>query len=409
VIATDIVALLKELLRSIGPMDNAPGDDRPLREVVNGLGRSGRDSAAAIEMLERRLAEQVAAVDELKQRLSQSEQLRTKTAALGSQLSALLAALPVVDQRLALAEKQLAQAGPELGGCSRRIATLEGAMAELRPVRAELDACSSRLARAESATAMHTQDLRALAEKSNDVLARLVALRKDTGLPSPEEQATFDDFYLAFENAFRGSEAEISRKQAIYASAVGRAFKDAGCMDWLDLGCGRGEWLNLVASVGGTPTGVDTNPRMVAHCRARGFNAAEGDAVAALRSVAPGTLAGVSAFHLIEHIPAHEQVLLVRHAFASLRPGGCLILETPNPQNVTVGACNFYMDPTHRNPVPPMTAEFLARNAGFASVEVLRLNAFPRYAERDSLTSVADREMCEFFYGPQDYAIVAFK
>lgn len=408
-IETDIVALLKELLWSVQATESAPGDERLLREVVDDLGKSGRDSRIALEMLERRVAEQAAVIDDLNRRVSQSEQLRAKTAALGSQISAVLAAMPVIDQRLANAEKQLVQASPELDGCSQRIAKIEEAMADLRSLRYDLVACGARAGDAESAIATNSRDLRALSERCADLQVRFTALRKEAGLPSPAERAAFHDFYIAFENAFRGSEGAIRAKQEIYVSAVGRAFKDTASSDWLDLGCGRGEWLDLVASIGGVPSGVDTNPRMVAHCRDRGFTVSETDAMAALQAVSPESLAGISAFHLIEHIPPHEQVLLVRQAFIALRPGGCLIVETPNPQNVTVGACNFYMDPTHRNPVPPMTAEFLARNAGFASVEVLRLNAFPRYAERDSLPTVADREMCEFFYGPQDYGIVAFK
>jgi O-antigen chain-terminating methyltransferase len=100
---------------------------------------------------------------------------------------------------------------------------------------------------------------------------------------------------------------------------------------------------------------------------------------------------------------------LINSAWTALAPGGCLLLETPNPQNVSVGACNFYMDVTHRHPIPPMTGEFIARQAGFSAVTVLRLHPSERHAERDSLPTVTEREYCEMFYGPQDYAIIAIK
>ena len=401
-IAADTVALLGELLHELHSQQANPDGSPTLRQSVTALDRTSHGFNATLVAHERRLAE-------LESRLAHAEQLRHKTAEIGSRLSAIIAFLPVVDRKLAALEQQLAHDSASLSTHAQQLAGMSGWAAELKALRQDLATCAGQGDDLTTKLAAQQGVLAQLEAGGRTIADSFSGLRRELGLPNPAEREVFDRFYLAFENAFRGSEADIHRKQSVYASMIGRALERAGTTDWLDLGCGRGEWLQLVASVGGNPTGVDTNPNMIARCRELGLQVLEGDALDALRTRPAESLAGVSAFHLIEHLPVHAQLSLVHLAFAALRPGGCLVFETPNPQNVIVGACNFYMDPTHKNPVTPMTAEFIVRHAGFSSVEVLRLNAFPRYAERDSLPTVTDREMCEFFYGPQDFAIVAYK
>lgn len=266
--------------------------------------------------------------------------------------------------------------------------------------RAELDRLVASQAALQFAQQAHHEGLlRAQAD-----VARLL---RDRGPDRPDE---FASFYLAFENRFRGSPEEIAARLRIYLPDVASAIQRAGSgKPWVDLGCGRGEWLEILRGEGVDARGVDDNVAMLESCRQRNLPVECGDALAFLERQEPESLAGLSAFHLIEHLPYRTMIALFRAAQRALAPGGVLIVETPNPQNVSVGACNFYMDVTHQKPIPPMTAEFIAEHAGFKSVTVVRLHPFPRHAERDQLPTVTDREYCEMFYGPQDYAIVAIK
>ena len=379
---------------------------------------------------------------EEKLRRDQGRQLQAQSAATGGLARQLAAVALQLDRSQAEAARQVAAARHEAGqqaqvlaAATERLAALQreadqraqaqsGATAELVQQLAafrseteqragqqlaaadefarQLAALAQQLGRSQAEAAQCSAQLEALARQ-------LAATRDEAGLPTAVERENFDSFYLAFENAFRGTREEIRTKQSTYTPQVTAALARTGLPGWIDLGCGRGEWLELVQQLGGQALGIDTNPAMLALCRERGLQVVASDAIAYLQSLPPDSAAGISAFHLIEHIPDHKFVTLVTEARRVLAPGGCLILETPNPQNAIVGMCNFYIDPTHLNPIPPMTAEFTAKHAGFTSVTVLRLSPFPRYAERDALPTVIEREFCEFFYGPQDYGIVAVK
>jgi O-antigen chain-terminating methyltransferase len=229
-------------------------------------------------------------------------------------------------------------------------------------------------------------------------------------LPTAKQRRRFDEFYLAFENEFRGTTEQIREKQSCYLPVVEAIKERSSVRRWIDLGCGRGEWLQELTSLGMTPEGIDNSPTMIASCLEKGLTAIEVDAISHLSAQGDESAAGISAFHLVEHISPNDFLSLVEEAHRVLAPGGCLIFETPNPQNISVGSCNFYMDPTHRNPVTPMTAEFMARNTGFSHVETLRLFPMAKLDEKDELaTSPVEREYFDYFYGPQDFAIIATK
>jgi O-antigen chain-terminating methyltransferase len=132
------------------------------------------------------------------------------------------------------------------------------------------------------------------------------------------------------------------------------------------------------------------------------------DAIQYLSLQPPGSLAVVTGFHIIEHLPFETLLALFDAALKALRPDGMVIFETPNPENLLVGACNFYCDPTHLNPIVPTVAEFIARQRGFAKAEILRLHPYP-----NSHRLVEDSEIAKRFnnalYGPQDFALLASK
>src|SRR5438270_343885 len=128
----------------------------------------------------------------------------------------------------------------------------------------------------------------------------------------------------------------------------------------LDLGCGRGELLELCRSENLTASGVDSNRAAVEGCAALGLKVIAGEAFEVLRTVPDGSLGALTAIHVIEHLPFPLVIKLLDEALRVLRPGGMVIFETPNPKNVLVGASHFYIDPTHRNPVHPQTIHYLA-------------------------------------------------
>ena len=213
---------------------------------------------------------------------------------------------------------------------------------------------------------------------------------------------------MAFEDTHRGSAAELRAGQAVYLDALSPLPPKLLALPILDLGCGRGEWLELLREHGFTGRGADTSAAMVDHCRQRGLSVEQADAVAALAACSDGSLAAVSAFHLIEHLPFPVLFRLLEEATRALAPGGVLILETPNPESVLVGSHTFYHDFSHRNPVTPSALDFLLGYLGLVERETLRLNPYPPTARIDEPTLAAER-LNGHLYGPQDLGMVARK
>jgi len=216
-----------------------------------------------------------------------------------------------------------------------------------------------------------------------------------------------DTFYTEFERAFRGSRDDILDRLKVYLPYL-EPLKGDATARIVDVGCGRGEWLELLGSEGFKALGVDMNAAMVSACREHGLAAECEDAIAYLRRQPEGSVAAVTGFHIIEHLPFETLVALFDAALHALRKDGLIIFETPNPENLMVGACNFYTDPTHLHPVVPAVAEFMARQRGFARAELLRLHPYPANLQLIEDSDVA-RRVNQALYGPQDYAVIAWK
>lgn len=213
-----------------------------------------------------------------------------------------------------------------------------------------------------------------------------------------------DPFYRAFEERYRGDRDLIAERLKAYDSfTVPLAAAYPGAVA-LDLGCGRGEWLELTARLGFAAFGVDLDEGMLAACRERGLHVETADAMATLRARADASVALISAFHLVEHMPFEVVQALVAEAQRVLVPGGLLILETPNAENLVVGTNNFYLDPSHLKPVPALLLEFLADYAGFARKTVVRLHGEPVPADDQPIGLLTVLQGVSF-----DYALVAQK
>jgi 2-polyprenyl-3-methyl-5-hydroxy-6-metoxy-1,4-benzoquinol methylase len=175
------------------------------------------------------------------------------------------------------------------------------------------------------------------------------------------------DRYLAFEDVFRGSEERVRELQRPYLAIVG----DRAPV--LDVGCGRGELLELLRDAGVEAAGADTDAGMVERCRAKGLAVERADAVEALRAREDGSLGVVFSAQVVEHLPYPVLEELLAMARAKLRPGGLLIAETVNPHAADALKA-FWLDPTHEHPLFPEVMLTLARIAGFGSGWVLHPN-----------------------------------
>ncbi len=208
--------------------------------------------------------------------------------------------------------------------------------------------------------------------------------------------------YVAYENTFRGPKAVIKDQQAMYLPYVKKALKQTGNNKILDIGCGRGEWLELLQEHGYDGCGVDHNTISTSKNAASGLNVECIDGLEYLARQADDSFAFISGFHFIEHLPFSKRLLLIDECLRVLARNGVLLFETPNPENLIVGACNFYTDPTHCNPLPYPTLKFLLEERGGRDVDVILCN--PNMDE-----DLGSTVLQNLLYGPQDYAILCKK
>ncbi len=181
------------------------------------------------------------------------------------------------------------------------------------------------------------------------------------------------DFYRQFEDRHRGSRELIRSRLNAYLPFIQPLAESSNEPLAIDLGCGRGEWLELITQAGFLATGVDLDEQMLSACHERGLKVQCQDAISALKKLPSDSQMLVSGFHLAEHLLFSDLQELVKEAFRVLKTGGLLILETPNPENIVVGSSNFYLDPSHHHPLPPLLLSFLPEFYGFDRVKVLRL------------------------------------
>jgi SAM-dependent methyltransferase len=213
-----------------------------------------------------------------------------------------------------------------------------------------------------------------------------------------------DGFYRTFEEKFRGPRQEIKSRLCFYLPFIEPLKKTQACPKAVDLGCGRGEWLELLAENGFSAQGVDRDDGMLAACCERGLSFEKEDAIDYLKHLPDASMAIVSGFHIAEHLPFADMRMLVQESARVLAAGGLLILETPNPENLRVASTNFYLDPTHMRPLPPDLLKFLAEYYGFARVKIVRLQEAAELCAKSSITF-----MDVLSGSSPDYAVIAQK
>jgi SAM-dependent methyltransferase len=304
----------------------------------------------------------------------------------------------------------------------------EQAVETVQALRERIDTLANQLELAHRLTAESLgRDVRSLAERLAELeatqerlqvqsrLGRLERLARTPAREGPstqpvqaqassgQEPPSFD--YMTFENRFR-PEKTVRERQSAYLELLGSRKRV------VDLGCGRGELLELLGEAGVSAYGIDLDPDNVAVCTEKGLDVIEGDAISHLEGLEGSAVDGIVASHVIEHLGADPLWRLVAAAVEKLAEDGILILETPNPESLLAGSINFHRDPTHVRPVHPETLAFLCESAGFREVEIRRLAPVPEEArlpqgsDDEYMREVVER-LDELIYGYQDYALVA--
>lgn len=218
--------------------------------------------------------------------------------------------------------------------------------------------------------------------------------------PSAADAAAPQIDWLRFWERFRGSEEEIRRRQQLYAQWF------QGASDVLDVGCGRGEFLEAAKAAGIAARGIDQSEELAALGRAKGLDVERADMFAYLADLPDKSLGGVYCSQVVEHLTPAQLPELARLMAEKMHPGAPLAIETPNPECLAIFATHFYLDPTHTRPVPPALLAFYLEESGFAVSEIKRL--YPAVETNPALASLPE-EFRNAFFGGMDYAVFARK
>jgi len=267
-----------------------------------------------------------------------------------------------------------------------------------------VDSLSERADTAAAANERAQQLLRELEERLTRVERRGgagVASAPPVTVAAQPAAAALPD-YFAFESRMRGSVDAIRERQRRYVDDLRAA------APVLDVGCGRGELLQLLREAGVEARGIDADADMVAYARGEGLDVEQADLVEFLGRQEDGSLGGIFMGQVVEHLPASVLVRALELAAAKLRAGGVLIAETINPLS-PLALRHYFADLTHAQPLVPETLELLARQSGFAQTELRYLNEpAERLTEPDDPVIAANvRRLNELLFAPLDYALVA--
>ena len=206
--------------------------------------------------------------------------------------------------------------------------------------------------------------------------------------------------YGRFAERFRGPEEYVQSGQRFYLPYF------SGCQNVLDIGCGRGEFLQMMRAEGVPAKGIDLSQESVAICRSKGLEAEAADLFVYLADLPEASLDGIFCAQVVEHLAPARLPEMIRLCASRLARNGVIALETPNPECLAIFATHFYLDPTHQRPVPHPLLAFYLEEFGIGRIEVKKLS--PAAESMPSLASLPE-DFREAFFGGLDYAILGRK
>jgi O-antigen chain-terminating methyltransferase len=341
------------------------------------------------------------------------------------------AQLTQMHQHIVNLEGQIQTTRQEQG---RRLAPLEGSVADgqrhlklqaarLERIQENVDAALQSLARLDQELAQQiktsVQHLEQQLLQQDLHLKMLIAERQGRFQQEATTQTServgavmrhiYDPLFVDHARSFRGGRADIKNRLSVYLPYAHEAFTVTAGAPALDLGCGRGEWLEMLRAAGITATGIDLNRELVKGCRELGLEASEAELPGSLSLFPDESYSIISAIHLLEHMSFEDILEVIDQSIRILKPGGIVIFETPDPKNLFVASNNFYLDPTHRQPLPSEFLSFVVEARGFCDPTVIPLSPYPDYLHLPASDCPAVQFINHHFYGPQDNAIVARK
>ena len=212
--------------------------------------------------------------------------------------------------------------------------------------------------------------------------------------PAKPPALPFD--YGRFAERFRGTEEYVKAGQQIYLPLF------TGATDVLDIGCGRGEFLEMMRAADIPARGIDLSEESIAMCRHKGLEAEAADLFVYLENLPEASLDGIFCSQVVEHLPAERLPEMIRLCASRLRRNGAIAIETPNPECLAIFATHFYLDPTHQRPVPHPLLAFYFEEFGIGNIAVRKLS--PAIESMPTLKSLPE-DFREAFFGGLDYAI----
>ena len=239
----------------------------------------------------------------------------------------------------------------------------------------------------------------------------------DASLTSKEDDNVYTVLdYFKFENHFRGTRSIIKNRQKIYIPY----FQNRGA-PILDIGCGRGEFLELLKQNNIPSFGIDLYPEYVIEGQLHGVDIRSADGIAYLNQTEE-KFGGIYIGQVVEHITFRQIQQLCADAFMKLEPESYLIIETPNPMCLSIYTNSFYIDPSHNKPVHPLTLQYLLQEIGFVDVEIKFLHHDEKIASQQPLPLIQSDEIknldqvneaitrvSNMLFGSLDYAVTAKK
>jgi O-antigen chain-terminating methyltransferase len=319
-------------------------------------------------------------------------------------------------------QARLRELGAALVRYAQRVEPVVDARDDVRVARSPSEAHQAIAAHGARLAAMgeRVSGLAALRDRVETLSEELRALREALAARAPEPAAAAaalvaarDSAYTAFENRFRGTREELRARQRGYLELL------RGQAPVVDLGCGRGELLELLREAGVAARGVEASASAVSECRAKGLEVVQGDLVDYLEREAAGTLGAVFAAQVAEHLPPARLQALLAAAHRALAKHGLLVLETVNVASAFAFHDVFIRDLTHERPLHPETLRFLAAAAGFSDVRIdlrspvpddVRLHLLPTGGLPPPVVKALNENverLNALLFAPVDYALVA--